>query len=145
MSPNTEDLQSSGAASEPMSEAPRLQNSGNEPLPPAQNNELNEITWQKWIDRNKERDAAHRKKLIRILWLVSLLRRSCCCLAAYSEQVMSKPTRGTVKKWAQPSARRKDACSKHITMQPKPTPMRLRNFGVRWAQWTSRNMTRYFV
>ena len=55
-----------------MSEAPRLQNSGNEPLP-SQNNELNEIAWQKWIDRNKERDAAYRKKLIRILWLVSLL------------------------------------------------------------------------
>src|SRR5215471_15217736 len=69
----------------------------------------------------------------------------CCCLAAYSEQVVSKPTRGTVKKWAQPSARRKDACSKHIRMRPKPTPMGLRNFGVRWAQWTSRNMTRYIA
>jgi len=56
-----------------MSEAPRLQNSGNEPLPRSQNNELNEIAWQKWIERNKERDAAYRKKLIRILWLVSLL------------------------------------------------------------------------
>ena len=56
-----------------MSEAPRLQNSGNEPLPPSQNNELNEIARQKWIERNKERDAAYRKKLIRILWLVSLL------------------------------------------------------------------------
>jgi hypothetical protein len=73
MSPNTEDPQSSGAASEPMSEAPRPQNSGNEPLPPSQNNELNEIAWQKWINKNKERDAAHRKKLIRILWLVSVL------------------------------------------------------------------------
>jgi hypothetical protein len=56
-----------------MSEAPRLQHSGNEPLPPSQNNELNEIAWQKWIERNKERDAAYRKKIIRILWLVSLL------------------------------------------------------------------------
>ena len=73
MSPNTGDLQSSGAASEAMSEAPRLQNSENEPLPPSQNNELNEIAWQKWIERNKERDAAYRKKLVRILWLVSLL------------------------------------------------------------------------
>jgi len=73
MSPNIEDPQSSGAAFEPMSGAPRLQNSGNEPLPPSQNNELHEIAWQKWIDKNKERDAAHRKKLIRILWLGSLL------------------------------------------------------------------------
>ena len=56
-----------------MSEAPRLQNSGNEPLPASQNNELNETAWQKWIDKNKERDIAHRKNLIRILWLVSLL------------------------------------------------------------------------
>jgi hypothetical protein len=56
-----------------MSEAPRLQNSGNEPLHPSQNKELNEIAWQKWIERNKERDAAYRKKMIRILWLVSLL------------------------------------------------------------------------
>ena len=56
-----------------MSGAPKLQNSGNEPLPPSNNYELNEIAWQKWIERNKERDAAYRKKLIRILWLVSLL------------------------------------------------------------------------
>ena len=56
-----------------MSEAPKLQNSRNEPLPPSINNELNEIAWQKWIERNKERDAAYRKKIIRILWLVSLL------------------------------------------------------------------------
>jgi len=56
-----------------MSEAPKLQKSANELLPPSNNNELNEIAWQKWIERNKERDAAYRKKLIRILWLVSLL------------------------------------------------------------------------
>ena len=36
-------------------------------------NELNEIAWQKWISKNKERDAAYRKKLIRILWVASLL------------------------------------------------------------------------
>ena len=47
--------------------------SGDKPLPPSNNNELSEIAWQKWIDKNKERDAAHRKKLIRILGLVSLL------------------------------------------------------------------------
>ena len=52
-----------------MSEAPRVEKSGDEPLPPSNN----EITWQNWINKNKERDAAHRKKLIRILWLVSLL------------------------------------------------------------------------
>ena len=73
MSPNTGDLQSSGAASEAMSEAPRLQNSENEPLPPSQYIELNEIAWQKWIERNKDRDAAYRKKVDPILWLVSLL------------------------------------------------------------------------
>ncbi len=56
-----------------MSEAPRVEESGDEPLPPSNNGELNEIAWQKWIKKNKERDAAYRKKLIRILWLVSLL------------------------------------------------------------------------
>ena len=56
-----------------MSEAPRVEKSGDELLPPSNNSELNEIAWQKWINKNKERDAAHRKKLIRILWLVFLL------------------------------------------------------------------------
>ena len=62
-----------------MSEAPRLQNSENEPLPPSQNNELNEIAWQKWIERNKDHDAAYRKKvdpdtLARVLVLVVAVR-----------------------------------------------------------------------
>jgi hypothetical protein len=56
-----------------MSEAPRVEKSGDEPLPPSNNSELSEIAWQKWIKKNKERDAAYRKKLVRILWLVSLL------------------------------------------------------------------------
>ena len=56
-----------------MSEASRVTKSGNAPLPPSNNNELSEIAWQKWINKNKERDAAYRKKLVRILWLVSLL------------------------------------------------------------------------
>jgi hypothetical protein len=56
-----------------MSEVPRPQNTGNQPSAPSQNNELSEIAWQKWIERNKERDAAYRKKLIRILWLLALL------------------------------------------------------------------------
>jgi hypothetical protein len=56
-----------------MSEAPRMEKSGDEPLPPSNNSELNEIAWQKWINKNKERDAAHRKKLIRTLLLVPLL------------------------------------------------------------------------
>ena len=56
-----------------MSEAPRVEKSGAEPLPPSNNNEFSEIAWQKWINKNKERDAAYRNKLVRILWLVSLL------------------------------------------------------------------------
>jgi hypothetical protein len=56
-----------------MSEAPRVEKSGDEPLHPSNNSELSEIAWQKWINKNKERDAAYRKKLVRILWLVSLL------------------------------------------------------------------------
>ena len=56
-----------------MNEAPRVTKSGDETPPPSNNNELSEIAWQKWINKNKERDAAYRKKLIRILWLVSLL------------------------------------------------------------------------
>jgi len=56
-----------------MSEAPRVEKSGDEPLHPSNNSELSEIAWQKWINTNKERDAAYRKKIIRILWLVSLL------------------------------------------------------------------------
>jgi hypothetical protein len=67
MSPNTGDLQSSGAASEAMSEAPRLQNSENEPLPPSQYNELNEIAWQKWIERNKDREMPHIDKMSLLL------------------------------------------------------------------------------
>ena len=31
------------------------------------------FAWQKWINKTKERDAAYRKKLVRILLLVSLL------------------------------------------------------------------------
>jgi hypothetical protein len=56
-----------------MSEAPRLQNSENEPLPPSQNNELNEIAWQKWSREIKTVMPHIEKRLIRILWLVSLL------------------------------------------------------------------------
>ena len=56
-----------------MSEAHRMEKSGDEPLHPSNNSELSEIAWQKWINKNKERDAAYRKKLVRILWLVSLL------------------------------------------------------------------------
>ena len=56
-----------------MSGVPRVDRSGDEPLPPSKNGELDEIAWQKWINKNKERDAAHRKKLIRILWLASVL------------------------------------------------------------------------
>ena len=56
-----------------MSEAPRVEKSEDEPPPPSNDSEVNEIAWQKWINKNKERDAAYRKKLVRILWLVSLL------------------------------------------------------------------------
>ena len=58
---------------EPMSEAPRVEKSEDGPLPPSNDSELNEIAWQKWINKNKERDAAHHKKLIQILLFVSLL------------------------------------------------------------------------
>ena len=91
MSPNTGDLQSSGAASKAMSEAPRLQNSENEPLPPSQYNELNEIAWQKWIERNKDRDAAYRKKVDPDTLAHVLVACRCgLCLAAHGEQVVSK-------------------------------------------------------
>jgi hypothetical protein len=56
-----------------MSEAPGVEKCGDEPRHPSNNSELSEIAWQKWINKNKERDAAYRKKLVRILWLVSLL------------------------------------------------------------------------
>jgi len=36
-------------------------------------------------------------------------------------------------------------CSKHTRRRPKPTPMALRNFGARWAQSISRNMTRFIA
>jgi hypothetical protein len=72
MSSNIEDEQSEWGA-EPMSEAPRVEKSGVAPLPYSSNNELNEIAWQKWVNKNKERDAAYRKLLIRMLWVVSLL------------------------------------------------------------------------
>src|SRR5215471_8090952 len=100
MSPNTGDPQSSGAASEAMSEAPRLQNSENEPLPPSQNNELNEIAWQKWIERNKDRDAAYRKNVL-------VACRCGLCLAAHGEQVVSKPAIGAVRKWAKSNCEEK--------------------------------------
>ena len=56
-----------------MSGAPRTEKCGDEPRPPNNNGELSEVAWQKWVKKNKERDAAHLKKLIRVLWLVSLL------------------------------------------------------------------------
>ena len=56
-----------------MSEAPRVQNTENKLPATSQSNELSEIAWQKWIEKNKERDAAYRKKLIRILSLLFLL------------------------------------------------------------------------
>jgi hypothetical protein len=56
-----------------MSEAPRVEKSEDEPLPPSNDSELNEIAWQKSINKNKERDAAHHKKRIQILLFVPLL------------------------------------------------------------------------
>jgi hypothetical protein len=43
-----------------MSEASRAEKVG-EPLSSSNNGEFNEIAWQKWINRNKEHDAAYRK------------------------------------------------------------------------------------
>ena len=110
-----------------MNEAPRLQNSKNEPLPPSQNNELNEIAWQKWIERNKDRDAAYRKNVL-------VACRCGLCLAAHGEQVVSKPAIGAVRKWAKATAKRNHVCSNHIKTRPEPTPMRLRAFGGRWVE-----------
>lgn len=55
-----------------MSEAPKSEKSGQAP-PSLTNVELDEIAWQKWVNKNKERDAVRRKRFIRILWLVSAL------------------------------------------------------------------------
>jgi hypothetical protein len=60
-----------------MSEAPRVGKSGDEPLRPPNNSELSEIAWQKWVNKNKERDAARRVKLIRMLWLILPLLLAC--------------------------------------------------------------------
>ena len=32
-----------------------------------------EAVWQKWLNKNKERDAVRRKKLIRLLWFILAL------------------------------------------------------------------------
>ena len=56
-----------------MTRASKPEKSRDESLPRSDNSELNELVWQKWITKNKERDAAHQKKLIRILWLASVL------------------------------------------------------------------------
>jgi hypothetical protein len=56
-----------------MSGAPRTEKCGDESGLPTNNSQLGEVAWQRWINKNKERDAAQRKKVIRILWLMSFL------------------------------------------------------------------------
>jgi hypothetical protein len=60
-----------------MSDAREIKKTAAEELLHADNVALNEAAWQKWVDKNKERDAARRRKLIRLLWLVLSLLLVC--------------------------------------------------------------------
>jgi hypothetical protein len=53
-----------------MSETPEVKGPSAKALCPTESAALNEAAWQKWLDKNKERDAQRRKKLIRLLWLM---------------------------------------------------------------------------
>src|SRR2546428_11476140 len=54
-----------------MSEAPEVKNSVPGSQSPADNAVLDEAVWQKWVNKNKERAAARRRRLIRIFGPVS--------------------------------------------------------------------------
>jgi len=56
-----------------MKETPEVKNANSEALPPSDNAAVSEAVWQKWLNKNKERDAARRKKLIRLLWFILAL------------------------------------------------------------------------
>jgi hypothetical protein len=67
--------QNSGAPRESMSDSAEIQKTGAQGVPA--NVALNEAAWQKWVNKNKERDAARRIRLIRVLWLVLPLLLAC--------------------------------------------------------------------
>ena len=50
-----------------MGELPEKNNSVSEGIPTVQ---LNEVSWQKWVNKGKELDAARRKRFIRLLWVL---------------------------------------------------------------------------
>jgi len=56
-----------------MSEAQGVKNPAPQGQPPADNTALDEAVWQKWVNKNRERDAARRRRLLRMLPLVFLL------------------------------------------------------------------------
>jgi len=56
-----------------MSEAQGAKNPAPQSQPPAHNTALDEAVWQKWVNKNRERDAARRRRLLRMLPLVFLL------------------------------------------------------------------------
>jgi len=66
---NIESPQEWRSSAEPMSEASEIRKPG-ERQTFADNAAFDEAVWQKWVSKNLERDAAHRRKLIRIVCLV---------------------------------------------------------------------------
>jgi hypothetical protein len=50
-----------------MGELPEKNNSVSEGIPAVQ---LSEVSWQKWVNKGKELDAARRKRFIRLLWVL---------------------------------------------------------------------------
>jgi len=56
-----------------MSEAQEVKNSVVESQSRADNAALDEAVWQNWMNKNKERDAARRKRFLRMLRPVLLL------------------------------------------------------------------------
>ena len=53
-----------------MSEKSEVKNSRTQAVPPTDNAAFDEVVWQQWLDKNKQRDAARRKKLIRLLGFI---------------------------------------------------------------------------
>jgi hypothetical protein len=47
-----------------------LQNRSSPSYRQCRNAALDEAVWQKWVDKNKQRDASHRKKVIRLLGFI---------------------------------------------------------------------------
>src|SRR5438876_10250829 len=70
--PTQKGWKDSGTA-EPMRETPEDKDANSEGLPPSGNAAVSEAVWQKWLNKNKERDAVRRKKLIRLRWFILAL------------------------------------------------------------------------